>query len=263
LSSKLLRTALVGGAVVGGILLLVGGVAEAQSAGVMAGDPGSAASQGKQVLGQTIDGPSSALQLVVLLTVASLAPAIILTSTCFARFAIVFSFVRNGLATQGAPPSQVLVGMALFMTLFVMAPTGNQIYEEALRPYLDGEISEAQAMKQGTPPLRRFLLERTNERDLELFYEVSSAPRPNQADDVPLRIAIPAFVLSELQTAFKMGLVVLLPFLVIDLIVASVLSALGMVMLPPPIVSLPIKLLVFVSVDGWHLVVSSLLRGVG
>lgn len=228
----------------------------------MAGDPGSVASQGKEVLGQTVDGPSSALQLVVLLTIASLAPAIILTTTCFARFAIVFSFVRNGLATQGAPPSQVLVGMALFMTLFVMAPTGELIYEEAVRPYLDGEVSEKQAMERATPPLRRFLLERTREKDLSLFYEVSNAPRPDGADDVPLRIAVPAFVLSELQIAFKMGLVILLPFLVIDLIVASILSSLGMVMLPPPIVALPIKLLVFVSVDGWHLVVKSMLQGV-
>lgn len=208
------------------------------------------------------DGPSSAVQLVVMLTLASLAPAIILTSTCFARFAIVFSFVRNGLATQGAPPSQVLVGMALFMTLFVMAPTGEAIYEAAGKPYLDGEISESVAIERGAPHLRKFLLTRTSERDLSLFYEVSSHKRPSTAHDVPLRIAVPAFVLSELQTAFKMGLVILLPFLVIDLIVASVLSALGMVMLPPPIVSLPIKLLVFVSVDGWHLVVSSLLRGV-
>ena len=148
------------------------------------------------------------------------------------------------------------------MTLFVMAPTGKLIYEAGLQPYLNGEISEAEAIERGTPPLREFLLKRTSERDLELFYEVSSQERPTTADDVPLRIAVPAFVLSELQTAFKMGLVILLPFLVIDLIVASVLSALGMVMLPPPIVSLPIKLLVFVAVDGWHLVVKSLLLGV-
>ncbi len=239
---------------------LVASVASAQ--GVVVPEPATLTSQGHQLIEKAGSGPSSAIQLVVMLTVASLAPAIILTSTCFARFAIVFSFVRNGLATQGAPPSQVLVGMALFMTLFVMAPTGKLIYDAGLEPYLNGEISEAEAIERGTPPLREFLLKRTNERDLELFYEVSSQERPTTADDVPLRIAVPAFVLSELQTAFKMGLVILLPFLVIDLIVASVLSALGMVMLPPPIVSLPIKLLVFVAVDGWHLVVKSLLLGV-
>ncbi len=238
---------------------LIASVASAQG---VAPEPTTLASQGHQLIEKAGDGPSSAIQLVVMLTVASLAPAIILTSTCFARFAIVFSFVRNGLATQGAPPSQVLVGMALFMTLFVMAPTGKLIYDAGLQPYLNGEIGEAEAIERGTPPLRDFLLKRTSERDLELFYEVSSQERPTTAADVPLRIAVPAFVLSELQTAFKMGLVILLPFLVIDLIVASVLSALGMVMLPPPIVSLPIKLLVFVAVDGWHLVVKSLLLGV-
>ncbi|MBL4635576.1 MAG: flagellar type III secretion system pore protein FliP [Kofleriaceae bacterium] len=242
-------------------LALLTDLASAQS--VMASDPASVASQGKDIVAQASEGgPGSAMQLVMMLTIASLAPAIILTTTCFARFAIVFSFVRNGLATQGAPPSQVLVGMALFMTLFVMAPTGTLIYDAAVQPYMAGEIDEIEAFKRGTPPLREFLLKRTSERDLALFYEVSSQPRPTSADDVPLRIAVPAFVLSELQTAFKMGLVILLPFLVIDLIVASILSALGMVMLPPPIVSLPIKLLVFVSVDGWHLVVKSLLLGV-
>jgi len=206
--------------------------------------------------------PSSAVQLVVILSIASLAPAIILACTCFTRFAVVFSFVRNGLATQGAPPNQVLVGMALFMTLFVMAPVGTTIYDRAVRPYLAGDMTERQALEAATPPLRRFLLERTRGKDLVLFYEVSSASRPSSADDVPLRIAIPAFVLSELGTAFRIGLMVLLPFLVIDLIVASVLSALGMVMLPPPIVSLPVKLLVFVAIDGWHVVVGSLLAGV-
>ena len=208
------------------------------------------------------EGNSSAVHLVVLLTIASLAPAIVLTCTCFARFAIVFSFLRNGLATQGAPPNQVLVGLALFMTLFVMSPTADTIYANAVKPYLAGEMSEAQALEQATPVLRRFLLERTRQRDLMLFYEVSSNSRPTTAVDVPLRVAVPAFVLSELTTAFKIGLVILLPFLVVDLIVASILSSLGMVMLPPPIVSLPIKLLVFVAVDGWHLMVSSLLRGV-
>ncbi len=249
---------LIGLAVLAGVTL-ISSVAAAQGVA----EPSSIVSGGQQLVEKSgKGGAASAMQLVVMLTIASLAPAIILTSTCFARFAIVFSFVRNGLATQGAPPSQVLVGMALFMTLFVMAPTGKLIYDAGIEPYLNGEISESQAIERGTPPLRRFLLERTSERDLELFYEVSSQQRPTTADDVPLRIAVPAFVLSELQTAFKMGLVILLPFLVIDLIVASVLSALGMVMLPPPIVSLPIKLLVFVAVDGWHLVVKSLLLGV-
>ncbi len=206
-------------------------------------------------------GPGSALHMVALLTIASLAPAIILVCTCFTRFAVVFSFLRTGLGTQGAPPSHVMVGLALFMTLFVMAPVGSDVYQRGIRPYLDGQMTETQAIDAGTPPLRDFLVARTRPDDLSLFYDISRAPRPSAVADVPLRIAVPAFVVSELHTAFKMGLIILLPFLVIDLVVASVLSALGMVMLPPPIVSLPVKLLVFVAIDGWHLVVASLLRG--
>jgi flagellar biosynthesis protein FliP len=206
-------------------------------------------------------GPTSALQMIALLTIASLAPAIILVCTCFTRFAVVFSFVRTGLGTQGAPPSHVMVGLALFMTLFVMAPVGAEVYQRGVRPYLDNEMNESQALEAATPPLRDFLIKRTRPQDLELFYDVSSAPRPAAVTDVPMRIAVPAFVVSELHTAFKMGLIILLPFLIIDLVVASVLSALGMVMLPPPIVALPVKLLVFVAIDGWHMVVASLLRG--
>jgi flagellar biosynthetic protein FliP len=206
-------------------------------------------------------GPGKALQLVALLTLASLAPAIILVCTCFTRFAVVFSFLRTGLGTQGAPPSQVMIGLSLFMTLFVMAPIGAQVYQRGVRPYLDGELSESKAFEAATPPLRDFMVSRTRPQDLSLFYDISDAPRPSAVSDVPMRIAVPAFVVSELHTAFKMGLIILLPFLVIDLVVASVLSALGMVMLPPPIVALPIKLLVFVAIDGWHMVVASLLRG--
>ena len=225
--------------------------------------PSSSPSSPRSALDRVADdgGPSRALQMVALLTIASLAPAFILVCTCFTRFAVVFSFLRTGLGTQGAPPSHVMVGLALFMTLFVMAPIGAEIYQRGVRPYLDDEMSESQAVEAATPPLRDFLIKRTRPQDLELFYDVSSAPRPASVTDVPLRIAVPAFVVSELHTAFKMGLIILLPFLVIDLVVASVLSALGMVMLPPPIVSLPIKLLVFVAIDGWHMVVGSLLRG--
>jgi flagellar biosynthetic protein FliP len=206
--------------------------------------------------------PASAVQMVVVLAIASLLPAIILTCTCFARFLVVFSFLKNGLGTQGAPPNQILVGLALFMTMFVMAPVATKLHEQALKPYLDGKMNETAAIDAAGPVLKDFLLPRTRQEDLSLFYEVSNAPRPTTAEDVPLRIAIPAFVLTELRTAFMMGLAVLLPFLVIDLIVATVLSSLGMVMLPPVLVSLPVKLLIFVAVDGWHLLVGSLLRGV-
>ncbi len=204
---------------------------------------------------------SSAVQLVVVLGLASLAPAIILTCTCFARFAVVFSFLKNGLGTPGAPPNQILVGLALFMTFFVMAPVANDVHEKALAPYLAGKLDEKGALEAATPTVRDFLLARTRQADLALFYNISNTARPTTPADVPLRIAVPAFVISELQTAFQMGLLILLPFLVIDLIVATVLSALGMVMLPPATIALPIKLLVFLAVDGWHLIVSSLLRG--
>jgi flagellar biosynthetic protein FliP len=206
--------------------------------------------------------PSSAVQLVVILALASLAPAIVLSCTTFVRFVIVFGFLKTGLGTQGAPPSQALVGLALFMTVFVMAPTAERVHAEAVRPYLDGQMTERQAIDAATPVLQGFLLPRTRQADLALFYELTDAPRPQTAADVPLRIAVPAFVLSELRTSFQMGLILLLPFLVVDLVIAVVLSSLGMVMLPPALVSLPVKLLVFLAVDGWHLLVRSLLRGV-
>lgn len=205
--------------------------------------------------------PTSALQLTLIFALASLLPAIILTCTCFARFAIVFSFLKMGIGSQGAPPSQVLIGLSLFMTLFVMAPVAADVQDKAVKPYFAGKLDESGALDAATPPLRSWLLAHTREEDLTLFYEVSSSARPMTPEDVPLRIAIPAFVVSELHTAFLMGLMVLLPFLVIDLVVATVLSSLGMVMLPPASIAIPIKLLVFVAVDGWHLMVASLLRG--
>jgi flagellar biosynthetic protein FliP len=210
----------------------------------------------------TSGGPSSAVQMTIILAVASLIPAIVLSCTCFARFVIVFSFVRTGLGTQGAPPNQILVGLALFMTTFVMAPTATKVHEKALGPYMAGTLDEAGALREASGPVKEFLLPRTRQEDLALFYEFSTEARPKTAADVPLRIAVPAFMVSELRTAFQMGLVVLLPFLLVDLVVATVLSSLGMVMLPPALIALPVKLLVFVMVDGWHLLVQSLMRGV-
>ena len=209
-------------------------------------------------------GPGSAVQLTAILALVSLAPAIILTCTCFARFVVVFSFVKTGLGTQGAPPNQVLVGLALFMTLFVMAPVAAEVHTRAHRALLRRpDRREGRPSRRPARPLQRLPAQRTRADDLALFYSVSSAPRPASADEVPLRIAVPAFVLSELRTAFQMGLMVLLPFLVIDLVVATVLSSLGMMMLPPAVVAMPLKLLVFVAVDGWHLIVASLLGGRG
>lgn len=244
--------------VLGSLAALVGGIVVALPAWAVEA-PGAAASGALRDVASRSSG--SALQLAVMLSLVSLAPAIVLASTSFARFVVVFSFLKTGLGAGAAPPSQVVVGLALFMTAFVMAPTGAELHTRAIEPYLAGQLSEAEAIEAGTPPLRAFLLERTREKDLALFYEVSRAARPDTPDDVPLRIAVPAFMVSELSTAFRMGFLILLPFLVVDLVVASVLSALGMVMLPPSVVALPVKLLVFVAVDGWHLVVRALLAG--
>jgi flagellar biosynthesis protein FliP len=204
---------------------------------------------------------SGPLGMVVLLTLVTLLPAIILSCTSFVRFVVVLGFVRTGLGTPSAPPNQVLVGLALFMTVFVSAPVALDMYEKGGKPYFAGQIDEKQALEQALPPLRTFLIAHTADTDLNLFLEVSKSDRPATMDDVPMRALIPAFILSELRMAFKIGLTILLPFLVIDLVSATVLTSLGMVMVPPAVVSLPIKLLVFVMIDGWHLVVSSLLRG--
>jgi len=208
-------------------------------------------------------GPLGAVGMVLVLTVATLLPAIVLSCTCFVRFVVVLGFVRTGMGTPSAPPNQVLVGLALFMALFTSAPVAVAMYEQGGRDYMAGKLDEKQAIEQASPPLREFLLRRTTDADLQLFYESANQPRPKTAADVPLRIAIPAFIVAELRTAFKIGLAILLPFLVIDLLAAVVLTALGMVMVPPQVVALPIKLLVFVMIDGWHLVVQSLLRGAG
>lgn len=205
--------------------------------------------------------PLGAVSMVVILTLVTLLPAIVLSCTCFVRFIIILGFVRTGIGTPSAPPNQVLVGLALFMSVFVSAPVANEIYDRAGRAYLAGQIDEKQALEAATPPLRAFLLHHTSEADLTLFYEVSTSPRPATIDEVPLKIAIPAFLLSELRLAFKIGLTILLPFLVIDLVAATILTSLGMVMVPPQVIALPIKLLVFVMIDGWHLVVQSMLRG--
>jgi flagellar biosynthetic protein FliP len=207
-------------------------------------------------------GNAGPLGMIVMMTIVTLLPAIVLSCTSFVRFIVVLGFVRTGLGTPAAPPNQVLVGLALFMTVFVSAPIAEQMYEKGGKPYFAGQMTESQALDAALPPLRTFLLAHTHDSDLELFIDVSGAARPATVEDVPIRALIPAFIVSELRTAFKIGLTNLLPFLVIDLVAATVLTSLGMVMVPPSIVSLPAKLLVFVMIDGWHVVVESLLRGV-
>ena len=220
-----------------------------------------AVTQTAQALTGHGSSPGGAVSMIVVLTLVTLLPAIILSCTCFVRFIVVFGFLRTGLGTPSAPPNQVIVGLSLFMAIFISAPVAMDMYDAGGRDYLAGKLDESAAFDAASPALRTFLLKRTSEQDIELFYEVSSSPRPATASDIPLRILIPSFMVSELRTAFQIGLTILLPFLVIDLVAATVLTALGMVMVPPQVVALPLKLLIFVMIDGWHLIVQSLLHG--
>lgn len=207
------------------------------------------------------DQVALSLQLLLLLTVLSLAPAIIIMVTSFTRVVIVLSFVRSAVATNQTPPNQVIIGLALFLTLFIMAPTWQVIQQEALTPYMAGEISTEEALAAASVPLRDFMLKNTRERDLLLFVEMAQQETPETPEQVPLHVLIPAFVISELKTAFQMGFILFIPFIVIDMVVASTLMSMGMLMLPPVMISLPFKILLFVMVDGWHLITRSLLTG--
>ncbi|MBC7331004.1 MAG: flagellar type III secretion system pore protein FliP [Synergistetes bacterium] len=198
------------------------------------------------------------LQILFILTVLSLAPAIILMVTSFTRIIIVLSFIRNALATQQLPPTQVLVGLALFLTLFVMMPVWSEINSNALQPYLRGEIPAQQALERAVSPIREFMFKQTREKDIALMVSLAKMERPKSREDVPTHVLIPAFMLSELKTAFEMGVLIYIPFIIVDMVVASVLMSMGMIMLPPMMISLPFKVLLFVLVDGWDLVVGSL-----
>lgn len=203
---------------------------------------------------------STALQVLFVLTVLSIAPAILLMTTSFTRIVIVLSIVRQSMGTQQMPPNQVIVGLSLFLTFFVMAPIYNQVNETALQPYLQEQISQDEALIRAAQPIREFMFAQANEKDLGLLMEISDAESPATRNDVPTMTLIPAFMLSELKRAFQMGFMIYVPFLVIDMVVASVLLSMGMMMLPPVIISLPFKLLLFVLVDGWSLVVGSLIQ---
>lgn len=198
------------------------------------------------------------IEIAGVLTALSILPAILVSVTCFTRIVIVLSFVRRALAMQELPPNQVVVGLALFLTLFVMQPVGDRIYTEAVSPYLDGKVSVKEAGMTGATILEGFLLTHTRAADLALFTEIARVAPPEKPEQLPLRIVIPAFLLSELKTAFQMGFVIFLPFILIDLVVSAVLLAMGMFMLPPTMISTPLKVLLFVLVDGWNLVVRSL-----
>jgi flagellar biosynthetic protein FliP len=203
-------------------------------------------------------GLSINLQLLLLFAVLALAPALVIMMTSFTRMVVVLSFVRQAIGTQQLPPAQLILGLSVILSAFVMAPVFGQINETALQPYLQEEISQGEALQLAAAPLRTFMLNQTREQDLELFVSLSGADAPAGPDELPLHVLVPGFVLSELRMAFQIGFVLFIPFLVIDMVVASVLMSMGMMMLPPVMVSLPFKILLFVLVDGWYLIVRSL-----
>ncbi len=199
------------------------------------------------------------IKIIILITILSIAPAILVLMTSFTRIVIVFSFIRNALATQQMPPNQVLIGLALFLTFFVMAPTFSEINQQALQPLFNGELTQEEAFERAANPMKEFMAKQTREKDLNLFLNYMEAEQPQSVEEIPLVALVPAFAISELKTAFQIGFMIFVPFLVIDMVVASVLMAMGMMMLPPVMISLPFKILLFVMVDGWYLVVKSLL----
>jgi len=199
------------------------------------------------------------LQILFALTILTLAPSILIMMTSFTRIIVVLSFLRSALATQQMPPNQVLVGLALFLTFFTMSPYIDQVNKNALQPYFTGTISQDTAMTEAMKPMREFMFKQTRENDIALFVNISEGPRPNSPEEVPSMVLIPAFVISELKTAFQIGFLIYIPFIVIDMVVASTLMSMGMMMVPPVMISLPFKILLFILVDGWHLVVRSLL----
>jgi flagellar biosynthetic protein FliP len=242
---------------------LLGGAAAAAAALGLAADP---------ALAQTLsldlgDGGGSAtariVQLLALLTVLSLAPSILVMVTSFTRIVVVLSFLRTALGVQQSPPSSVIISLALFLTAFVMAPTLEQAFNSGIRPLLNEEISEGEALTRTIVPFHKFMMAHVRDRDLKLFLDISKTPVPERAEQTPLRALVPAFMISELRRAFEIGFLLFIPFLVIDMVVASVLLSMGMMMLPPAIVSLPFKLIFFVLVDGWFLVAGSLVQSFG
>ena len=202
---------------------------------------------------------STTLQIVGALTIVSLAPAILLMTTSFIRIIIVIGFLRNALATQNVPPNQVMISLALFITFYLMAPYWSQANEQGIQPYLAGQISQEEAIDRVVEPVREFMFKQTRESDLALFVNLSEAERPETQEDVSTFTLIPAFVISELKTGFQLGFMIYVPFIVIDMIVASTLMSMGMMMLPPVMISMPFKILLFVMVDGWHLLIRSLI----
>ena len=207
-----------------------------------------------------IGSMSAPLQIVLLLTLISFLPAILVTMTSFTRIAIVFHFLRQALGTQEMPSNQILIGLALFLTMFIMAPVATQISTEAVQPAMAGKVTVTEALARGTPPLRTFMLKQTRETDLKLFMDLGKVATPKTKEELPMTVVIPAYIISELKTGFQMGFFLFVPFLLIDLVVSTTLLSMGMLQLPPAMVSLPFKVLLFVMIDGWNLLVGSIVR---
>ena len=203
---------------------------------------------------------ASSLKIVMLLTVLSFAPAMILTMTCFTRITVVLGMTRTAVGTQSLPPNTVITGLALFLTFAIMGPIFEKSYNDGIQPYLEGKMGQEEAMTKTIAPLKSFLTRHAREKDLALFLQITRSEVPDNPEDVPFLVAVPAFVLSELNTAFQIGFLIALPFLVLDMVVSSVLTSMSMITLPPVVISLPLKLMLFVIVDGWHLIISSLVK---
>jgi len=211
-----------------------------------------------------IDTPQDVVdsfEILTIFTILTLAPSILIMMTAFTRIIIVLSIVRNALGTQQMPPNQVLIGLALFITFFIMAPIGAEINKNAVEPYLAGEIVQEEALDKAMEPLRNFMFKQTREKDLALFLSLSGIGQPEVLDEIPNHVLIPAFIISELKTAFQIGFLIYIPFIIIDMVVASTLMSMGMMMLPPVMISLPFKILLFIMVDGWSLVIKTLITG--
>ena len=209
---------------------------------------------------ETPDSTSTSIKLLVVLTLLTLAPSFLILMTCFTRVVVVLSFIRPALGTQQTPPNQLIIGLALFITLFVMSPVLSELNDKALSPYMDDRISQDEAFEEAGNTMKRFMAQYTRQEDLQLFIKYGNYEQPESVEDVPLLAMVPAYAISELKTAFQIGFMIFLPFLIIDMVEASVLMSMGMMMLPPVMIALPFKLLLFVLVDGWHLIVESLLR---
>lgn len=215
---------------------------------------------------KTVDNPQdvvSAIKVVLVMTVLTLAPAILIMMTSFTRIIIVFSFLRQAIGVQQMPPNQLLVGLSLFLTFFIMGPAFTEINKNGIQPYIAGKISQDVALDESLAPLRKFMIKQTRPQDLSLFVKLAKMEPPKTLADVPTMVLVPAFVISELKTAFQIGFIIFLPFLVIDMVAASVLMAMGMMMLPPVVVSLPLKIMLFVLVDGWSLIIGSMVGSFG